>query len=607
MNMRKCHYCGGTISFNREQDCYICDYCQNPSIPSALVDEEIEQIKERANKLYLACDFDGAATLYQSVVSKYVDEAEAYWFLALCAYGVQYVDDPETGRRIPTCHRTLYTSILNNEDYINAIECTDLLNKDVYQKEAKKIDDIQKGILTIVAKEEPYDIFICYKESDNMGSRTKESDIAKDLYYKLTSEGYKTFYAPVTLQEKVGEEYEPYIFAALNTAKLMVVIGFSENHFNAPWVKNEWSRFLTRKANNPRLVLISCYNSFLMNASDLPIELSKTQAKDMANASTNDLVKDIRKIIPKKKENNQRRYNEKTLIGEDSLALCRRGQVFLDDRQFSEARNYFNRSLDKNPELSKAYWGIVLANMECSNDDELAVLGKPIHEYKEYKNAIRFANESELEEYEEINNRIQTKINNMIKELRAERYKRICQTDVQQKMEEYSEITKDLKEQCNSLIEDLKDTEEQIRDKVSECNREMSSYIENIENNKADIKELYKLEETWAEVTRDKDYKERKEKLENIMETIESILNKSQQMKKESESFIRLDELKKKQTLLISKIEKNEEKLQAVNNILINTHKAIDDIIDEFEPVFSQVKNGEYILALSLLKKKNNA
>lgn len=99
MNMRKCHYCGGTISFNEEKDCYICDYCQNPVMPSTLIDEEIEQIKDRANKLYLACDFDGAATLYQSIVSKYVDEAEAYWFLALCAYGVQYVDDPKTGKK----------------------------------------------------------------------------------------------------------------------------------------------------------------------------------------------------------------------------------------------------------------------------------------------------------------------------------------------------------------------------------------------------------------------------------------------------------------------------------------------------------------------------
>ena len=68
--------------------------------------------------------------------------------------------------------------------------------------------------------------------------------MAQDLYYQLVQEGYKVFFSRITLEDKIGMAYEPYIFAALNSAKVMVVVGTKPEYFNAVWVKNEWSRFL---------------------------------------------------------------------------------------------------------------------------------------------------------------------------------------------------------------------------------------------------------------------------------------------------------------------------------------------------------------------------
>ena len=42
----------------------------------------------------------------------------------------------------------------------------------------------------------------------------------------------------------MGTEYEPYIFSALNTSRVMLSLGTKPEYFNAVWVKNEWSRFL---------------------------------------------------------------------------------------------------------------------------------------------------------------------------------------------------------------------------------------------------------------------------------------------------------------------------------------------------------------------------
>ena len=48
---------------------------------------------------------------------------------------------------------------------------------------------------------------------------------------ELTQAGYKVFFSRITLEDKLGREYEPYIFAALNSAKVMVVIGTKQEMF----------------------------------------------------------------------------------------------------------------------------------------------------------------------------------------------------------------------------------------------------------------------------------------------------------------------------------------------------------------------------------------
>ena len=59
-------------------------------------------------------EFDKAAGVYESIVAEFPEEAEAYWGLCLCAYGIDYVDDPATGKKIPTCHRTRAESIMES-------------------------------------------------------------------------------------------------------------------------------------------------------------------------------------------------------------------------------------------------------------------------------------------------------------------------------------------------------------------------------------------------------------------------------------------------------------------------------------------------------------
>ena len=141
-------------------------------------------------------------------------------------------------------------------------------------------------------------MFLCYKETDENGKRTQDSVIANDIYYQLTQEGLKVFYAAITLEDKLGQEYEPYIFAALNSARVMLVIGTKPQHFTAVWVKNEWSRFLKLMKSNRSKLLIPCYRD--MDAYELPEEFAHLQAQDMSKIGfINDIVRGIRKVVGK--------------------------------------------------------------------------------------------------------------------------------------------------------------------------------------------------------------------------------------------------------------------------------------------------------------------
>ena len=250
MAVFKCKMCGGTLDITENQSLVTCEFCGTRQTLPKFNDERKVTLFTRANHLRFNCEFDKAAGVYESIVTEFLDEAEAYWGLVLCKYGIEYVDDNK-GKKIPTCHRTLPVSIMEDKDFLSACDYADASSKLVYREEAKVIDIIQKKILQIASTEKPYDIFICYKETDeNTGARTEDSAIAQDIYTELIKEGYKVFFSRVTLREVAGTEYEPYIYAALSSAKIMLAIGTKFEYYDAVWVKNEWSRFISMMADN---------------------------------------------------------------------------------------------------------------------------------------------------------------------------------------------------------------------------------------------------------------------------------------------------------------------------------------------------------------------
>ena len=296
--MIKCKMCGGDLALTEGSTIAECEYCGTvQTVPTMDDDKKFVQF-ERAERLRKNCEFDKAAGVYESIVADFRQEAEAYWGLVLCKYGIEYVDDPATGKKVPTCHRSSFESIMEDPNFDQALENADATARKVYREEAKQIEEIRKGIIEVSNKEDPYDIFICYKETAEDGQRTLDSVLAQDVYDELTEKGYRVFFSRITLEDKLGQEYEPYIFAALNSAKVMLAFGTDYEYFNAVWVKNEWSRYLKLMEKDKSKHLIPCFKG--IDAYDMPKEFNKLQAQDLGKiGAVQDLMRGIDKLIIK--------------------------------------------------------------------------------------------------------------------------------------------------------------------------------------------------------------------------------------------------------------------------------------------------------------------
>jgi len=289
--------CGGDIDRSTGQAYGTCLYCGTQQTLPVATDEQKANLYNRANHYRRQNEFDKAMSAYDSILNLDATDAEAHWGFVLSKYGIEYVEDPVSHEQVPTCHRVQVESILTDADYIAALEnAGDGRAIALYEAEARRIADIQRSILAVSSREEPCDVFICYKETTEAGSRTRDSALAQDIYYGLVQEGYRVFFSRITLEDKLGEEYEPYIFAALHSARVMVVIGTKPEYINAVWVRNEWSRFLVLMKRDRSKLLIPCYRD--MDPYDMPEALSMLQSQDMSKIGfLQDLLRGIRKVL----------------------------------------------------------------------------------------------------------------------------------------------------------------------------------------------------------------------------------------------------------------------------------------------------------------------
>lgn len=385
MTILKCKMCGGSIQITGESH-GVCDSCGCHVTLPKIDDDKRANMYNRGNHFRTVGEFDKAASAYEHIIAENPQDAEAHWCLVLSRYGIEYIQDPRSGEYKPTCGRMSIKPIMDDIDYLAALENSDEYTKDIYRQEAKKIYEIQRRYIEILRKEPPYDVFICFKATTETGERTKGSVVAQDIYYQLEKEGVKTFFSRITLENKLGEEYEPYIFSALNSAKVMIVVASSKDEINSRWVKNEWIRYRSIVTKDrSRAIIPVCVG---ISPYDFPDELPSFQAVDWSKVgASQDLIRGILKITGKLNTGSSNAYRPKINIPEMSATIARA----IKDGDFKMALPLIDKILEESPEESLAHFYALLANKKAKKLDELSFEV----DWKEdilFKRAMRYAN-----------------------------------------------------------------------------------------------------------------------------------------------------------------------------------------------------------------------
>lgn len=292
-----CKTCGGDVY--RNGNYYICEFCGNKWEIDA--SNDIHAV-ERANawSALREGDFERAGQTFENILHKEPQNHEAYWGRALASAAIIYVTDLNENKKVPTCNNITEESFLSSKDVQKAISLAPSEVAGAYQTQAQQIEKIRQEWLQKASKEPAYDVFISYKDSDREHGivRTQDSIDAQDLYNALVAEGYKVFFSRISLRDKISEQYEPYIYNAIKTAKVMIVFGEKAEYFNAVWLKNEWTRFKARieKGEKHKNSLVTVYKN--LDPADLPVVLKSRQCLNASEMTfLSDLLRHIRKVI----------------------------------------------------------------------------------------------------------------------------------------------------------------------------------------------------------------------------------------------------------------------------------------------------------------------
>ena len=379
----KCKMCGSNLDIGDSITVCKCEKCGTSQTVPDIEDDKELKLFERAGRLRFNCDFDKAAGIYNTITDSYPEEAEGYWGLILCKYGIEYADNA-SGKKVPVCHRISYDSVMDDEDFELVMENSDSESRAIFREEAKIIEENRKKYIQIAESEQPYDIYISYRAKDDNGDKTAVSEIAGHLYNKLTSAGYRVFLSEAALKGKKQSDCEPYIYSALNSANVMLALGTSYDDYNDVWVKNEWNRYLEIAEKNKNKCLIPCYKD--VDEYDIPKEFAGLKVCQLGNDDTfNNIMAEIANVVKPESVNQPAPEPEKAEPAEeieleeieiiepvDINKLLDEGFSAISDKNWKEANKLFFQVLDEEPDNSKAYWGQLLVQQECTNAREMA-------------------------------------------------------------------------------------------------------------------------------------------------------------------------------------------------------------------------------------------
>ncbi len=390
-----CPICHGRLVLEPGQTEAVCENCLNVvPIPRGYTEEE--SAFNYAMEARIRRDFAAAEAAYTDILKRKPDSAAALWGRALSRYGIEYQPTSDQQYRL-VCHQAKLSDFSGDKDVKAAIRASQGAELEGYLQEAKRISSLQAAVSRYAAVTAPYDVIIACGSSQ---SRTW----AEKIRTILNAAGCRTFCPAVELASTPEQEREPMLYRAFSTAHTLVLTAVGKEAFSQELCFDA-ERFLYRKAELERKAAGQIPQTIvafegLDEYADIPDSIFDG-ADERLSLADPDFAKTISDMVTGKGEDYRSALRQEA-SGHENFQysnLISSARQALEGEDFDAAIQLYEQILNYNPRESQAYWGLLLAEYECRNEDELIEFGEEISSESNYKNALEFATERERQTY----------------------------------------------------------------------------------------------------------------------------------------------------------------------------------------------------------------
>lgn len=200
-------------------------------------------------------DFTKAETTFDGILREDPCSRDALWGKLLARFGIVFLRGYGEAVSKPTfcfSKEDIGTArFTDQKEYKTLMELSrnDADSREIYQKKAKEIDNQLSDIKGDLAKKCDYDVFICVKigtavddNAPHTNQRTKDYEIAREIYNDLTAKGLKVFCSEISRRGQI--EYDKEIWSAMLRSRKILVIGTRRDYLMSCWVRSEWKRWI---------------------------------------------------------------------------------------------------------------------------------------------------------------------------------------------------------------------------------------------------------------------------------------------------------------------------------------------------------------------------
>ena len=404
--LMRCTNCGST-NLTFENNIYTCNSCGS-KFEKKQFDSKMFVDLRLADNYRQSTHFDDAKKLYKQIIENYPEDnlTDVYWGLFLCEQNVVFEEDGK-GDRFPSFYRINSQSVEDTPSFLKAISYASKHEPEkvqVFNDLGDKIEYARKMYLDISTTTNPFEVFICFKNTDENGNHTSDRQLAMDIYNEFSGK-YNIFFSEKTLKNIKSNyrEYEPNIYYGLYTAKVMLLICSKNDYIESKWLKNEWSRFTQINKNKEDKKCIIPIFTEGYNPNDLPSDLQSIQGifddrKLISNLEhqLDSIIHPVDKFEELKKQQEEERLRQEQKLAEIASNISRmtmngnggnenKINNYIDAiNKFLELENYtkVKESLDLLKEISPNMFEVYWYSMFCDNNvksiDALAIIPKII-------------------------------------------------------------------------------------------------------------------------------------------------------------------------------------------------------------------------------------